>query len=89
MSEVKRRVYVTWFWRIMVWYVQLFKSKSDNIQVGANYYGGSLTIAFYFDSPTERQVVAATSMTFAQSRCFHAEVGRQIERFEAFAPSQT
>lgn len=76
------------YWKLMCWWVKIIRGSRDNIQVGTVFYGGSLLIAFFFDSPGERKVVSQTSLTKAQALHFYEELGRQIERFDAFGAQQ-
>lgn len=80
-------VYNTWYWQLMCWWTRLTRGNMNNLQVGTAYHGGVLLFALFFDGPGERAMVAQTSMTKEQARHFYEEMGRQLERFDAFGPA--
>ena len=75
----------TFFWKFMAWWIRTFRGSSNNLQVGTNYYGGVIHLYLFLESPGLREAVANATFNLEQAKHFHAEMGRQIERMEAFS----
>ena len=75
----------TFFWKFMCWWIKTFVGPKNNIQGGTMFYGGVIYVALWLEKPGLREVISQTAMNLEQARHYHAELGRQIERMEAFS----
>lgn len=82
---MKIKVRPTFYWRLMVLWISIFRGPKDNVQGGTIFYGGAMHLIMFLENPGERVVLAQTSMSLQQAKHFHQEMGRQIERMEAFS----